>query len=140
MKRRAIAAMVMIGWAVAGPGCRGATWKPEGSAPPAGEAAYFQADHPPFGGTYVKKIDGRLGKPSFGPKQYIQGRYPLWPGVHTVVASKVEGDRIYTNDGEITFVAEKGHTYKVVDWPPKVVDVTSRHAVSQRLRAVGSGW
>ena len=130
--------------AVSAGGCfKGTKWQPEAPVPPADQAAYLRVTHGLFDGTYVIGIDGRQGdQQGMMPDRAIAGgRYPLWPGPHKVAASYISGDRRSVRDVEVLFDAERGHTYQVKDWPPRVIDLTSGRDVSQNRRlAVYEGY
>jgi hypothetical protein len=137
---------LLVVYVVAGTagGCfKGTKWRPQGPVPPADQAAYLRVTHGLFDGTYVIGIDGRQGDQQgmMPDRALVGGRYPLWPGPHKVAASFISGDRRSVNDVEILFEAERGHTYKVNGWPPRVIDLTARRDVSQNARlAVYEGY
>ena len=86
-----------------------------------------------FDTTHVDLIDGQSNpKPAYG--LFEHGDVKLMPGVHTLVARFNDRQRYSVHRGEITFAAVRRTTYRVIDWPPKVVDANSKAAVPQKLR------
>ena len=84
-----------------------------------------------------RTIDGKTAggpPPSLIPFQVPEEKYRLRPGTHNVVVRYLYEGKVSVYSAEISFTAEPGKTYRVEDWPPKILDISTRYPIPQQLR------